>query len=38
MLIADRAGMPARLALVRCARHVLGGALELCAVTTAGRV
>jgi arginyl-tRNA synthetase len=38
MLIADRARMPARLALVRCARHVLGGALELCAVTTAGRM
>ena len=33
-----RARMPARLALVRCARYVLGGALELCAVTTAGRM
>lgn len=38
MLVADRAGMAARLALVRCARHVLRGALELCAVTTAGRM
>jgi len=37
-LVADRARMPARLALVRCARYVLGGALELCAVTTAGRM
>lgn len=38
MLDADRARMPARLALVRCARHVLGGALDLCAVATAGRM
>ena len=38
MVIADRARMPARLALERCARHVLGGALDMCAVTTAGRM
>ena len=38
MLIADRARMPARLALLRCARHVLGSALDMCAVTTAGRM
>jgi arginyl-tRNA synthetase len=38
MLVADRARMAARLALVRCARHVLGGALDLCAVRTAGRM
>jgi len=37
MVIADRARMPARLALERCARHVLGGALDMCAVT-AGRM
>jgi arginyl-tRNA synthetase len=38
MLVADRARIAARLALVRCARHVLGGALDLCAVTTTGRM
>jgi arginyl-tRNA synthetase len=38
MLVADHARLRARLALVRCARHVLGGALEICAVTTAGRM
>jgi arginyl-tRNA synthetase len=38
MRVADHAGVRARLALVRCARHVLGGALEICAVTTAGRM